>query len=231
MPREVCHHDRIALARRLANSIAEDLKHAVQERGAASLVVSGGSTPKPLFEELSRREIPWEQVHITLADERWVPASHQDSNEGLVRRHLLVGVAAMAQFVPLVNGATTPEEGQAATERALAAMPRPFDVLVLGMGSDGHTASLFPDAQELAVGLDPENPHLCLAVLPPEAPHPRLSLTLAALLASRRIVLHITGDEKWAVYQRALEGGAVDELPIRGVLRRGGEAVEVEWAP
>ncbi len=139
--------------------------------------------------------------------------------------------AATARFLPLKNAAETPEEGRGACETALGELRRPFDVLVLGMGGDGHTASLFPEAAELAAGLDPAGARLCLAVYPPTAPHPRMSLTLPALLASRRIVLHLTGEEKLRVYERALGEGAEEELPIRAVLRRAAERVELWWGP
>lgn len=218
------------LARELARSIAGDLAAAVDRRGAAALVVSGGSTPRPLFAALRRRELPWERVWVTLADERWVPAADAASNEALVRRHLLADAAAAARWLGLVNEAPTPEDGRDECERRLRALPRPFDVVVLGMGADGHTASLFPGAAELAAGLDPRSPRTCLAVHPARAPHPRLSLTLAALLDSRRIVLHITGEEKWAVYRRALEPGPAEELPIRAVLRGAGDRLQVYWA-
>ena len=223
--------DRLELARGLADSIAADLSTAIESRGEATLVVSGGSTPRPLFEELSRRPLAWDRVSVTLADERWVPVEDPASNEALVRRHLLTGEASGARWVGLVNEAATPEEGRDEIDRRLRSVPRPFDVLVLGMGGDGHTASLFPDAAELAEGLDTSHDRSCLAVRPPEAPHPRLSLTLAALLDSRRIVLHITGAEKWDVYQRALADGPVEELPIRAVLRGAADRVEIYWAP
>ncbi len=232
--------DRRQLARELARSLAADLEAAVAERGAATLVVSGGSTPAPLFAELRRRVLPWDRVSVTLADERWVAAGDPASNEGLVRRQLLAEEAAAARWVGLKNDAPTPEAGRDECERQLARLPRPFDAVVLGMGADGHTASLFPAAAELAAGLDPESSRLCLAVRPPAAPHPRLSLTLAALLQSRRIVLHITGEEKWSVYRRALGEGPEAELPIRAVLRQAvlrqsvphrAGGVEVYWAP
>jgi 6-phosphogluconolactonase len=230
-PHEVRYADRATLATALASSIATNLNYAIEARGTAGLVVSGGSTPMPLFQDLARKDIPWENVVVTLADERWVPADHEDSNERLVRTQLLTANAAAARFVGLFNEAATPEEGCAATERALVDLPHPIDVLVLGMGGDGHTASLFRGAHELAAALDLENPHRCLAVRPHAAPHPRLSLSLKALLASRRIVLHITGEEKWEVYRQALAEGPVEELPIRAVLRNAEPAVEVIWAP
>lgn len=223
------HRDPGALAAALAKSIATDLETAISERGAASLVVSGGSTPKPLFEQLSRHALAWDRVRVTLADERWVPADHEASNERLVRHHLLVAEAASAELISLKKPEPTPEAGRESCERALAAIPRPFDVVVLGMGGDGHTASLFPDAPELSAGLDRATHWTCLAVRPPAAPHPRMSLTLAAILDSRRLVLHVTGEQKRQVIERASELGPVEELPIRAVLASG--RVEVWWAP
>jgi 6-phosphogluconolactonase len=230
-PREYRYADREALASDLADAIAADLRVAVAARGAASLVVSGGSTPRPLFAALARIALPWEDVWVTLADERWVDADDEASNERLVRRHLRVGEAAGARLVGLRNAAPTPEAGREACEKSLAAVPRPFDVVVLGMGDDGHTASLFPGAPELAAGLDRGTDRLCLAVRPPAAPHPRMSLTLAAILGSRRLVVHISGEAKWEVYRQVKEPGPVEEAPIRAVLASGHEALAVYWAP
>lgn len=229
-PLENRFDDRETLAAKLAASVAADLEAAIASRGDATLVVSGGSTPRPFFQALARRPLDWDRVTVTLADERWVASEDEASNEALVRRELLVAEAAAARFLPLKNAAATPEEGRDACEAALSELRRPFDVLVLGMGGDGHTASLFPEAAELAAGLDPEGSRLCLAVRPRMAPHPRMSLTLPALLASRRIVLHLTGEEKLGVYERALRAGAEEELPIRGVLRRSADRVELWWA-
>lgn len=221
--------DRGALALELAQRVARDLRARIADAGSASLVVSGGSTPRPFFDQLCRQTLPWDRVRITLADERWLPADHPDSNERLVREALLRDHAHEATLIGLKTPHATPEEGREACEQALSAIPRPFDVVVLGMGGDGHTASLFPDAAELAAGLDPASERACLAVHPPAAPHPRMSLTLPALLDARRLVLHITGDGKWQVYQQALAPGPADELPVRAVLRSG--QVEVWWAP
>lgn len=230
-PRENRYEDRDTLARVLARSIADDLEAAVRARGTASLVVSGGSTPRPFFDALSRIPLPWDRVWVTVADERWVDAGDEASNERLVRRHLLVGEAAGARFVGLKNDAPAPEAGRDACESALAAIPRPFDAVVLGMGDDGHTASLFPGAPELAAGLDPDTDRLCLPVRPSAAPHPRMSLTLAAILGCRRLVVHIAGDGKWEVYRKAREAGSADEFPIRAVFESGHGGVEVFWAP
>ncbi|MEM6457265.1 MAG: 6-phosphogluconolactonase, partial [Acidobacteriota bacterium] len=224
--------NRQTLAETLAAQIADDLRAAVDQRGHASLIVSGGSTPVPLFDALcAQGDVPWAQVWITLADERWVPADHEDSNAHLVHTHLLQGAAADARFVGLyLDGIATPEMAHVKVTEALTVIPRPFDVVVLGMGTDGHTASLFPETQALSAGIDRNNHATCLAVRPRDAPHPRLSLTASALLDSRRRVLHITGDEKWAVYRHACERGPDRVLPIRAILRDD-RPTEVWWAP
>ncbi|HMN14023.1 MAG TPA: 6-phosphogluconolactonase, partial [Bellilinea sp.] len=144
---------------------------------------------------------------------------------------LLQGKAAAALFVPLWNGAATPTEAIAERTTALAALPRPIDALVLGMGEDGHTASLFPGAAGLAAALDPNSTALLAAIDPPAAPHPRLSLTLAALLDSRRIHLPIGGAAKQAVYRRARASGNSAQWPIAAVLRQARVPVRVYLAP
>jgi len=219
-----------ALAEQLAEQVIAGLRAAIAARGAASLVVSGGRTPLALFEALGSKQLLWERVWITLADERWVPLDSPDSNERVVREQLLVGVAQAARFVPLKNSAATPEQGVPAVAAAVAEMPRPFDVVILGMGEDGHTASWFPQSQQLAAALHPNSAALCAAVHPVTAPHPRMTLTLPALLASRRIVVHISGDAKWRVYQQACQGGPIEELPIRAVLRQTEVPVDVYWS-
>jgi len=223
--------DREALVAALAGEIKVDLEEAIAARGAASLVVSGGKTPARLFERLHDEKIDWPRTWVTLVDERWVETTSEDSNERLVREHLLIGPAAAAHFVGLKNPAVTPEAGADWVTRALTRVPHPFDVVVLGMGQDGHTASLFPGSMALARGLDPAAPPACIAVNALAAPHARVSLNLAALLDSRRIVLHIEGDAKWAVYQRARTPGAPAELPIRAVLQQKEVPVDVYWSP
>jgi 6-phosphogluconolactonase len=218
------------LASTLAQSIADDLRTAIAARGAASLVVSGGRTPAQMFAALALHALPWNKVWVTLADERWVDAPHADSNEALVRRTLLQHHAAAAHFVALKNSAATAKEGEADAVKKISAMPRPFDVVVLGMGDDGHFASLFPQAPQLSLGLDRTNKNLCIATDPITAPHARMSLTLSALLASRRIVIQLAGEGKWQVYQRALQAGAEKDLPIRAVIQQTKTPVEVYFA-
>ena len=184
--------DQDSLLSTIAEEVAGRLSAAVEERGSASLVVSGGRTPEALFQRLSRAEIPWSKVTVTLADERWVPESDPDSNAALVKRTLLQGRAAEARFLPLYGGEETPEAGQAACEQRLEEIERPFDLVLLGMGEDGHTASLFPGAANLQAALDPEGTGLCLPMRAPGAAQPRMTLTLPALLNSRNRLLLIT---------------------------------------
>ncbi len=223
--------DREALAAALAGELKVDLEEAIAARGQASLVVSGGKTPARLFAKLRDEKIDWTRSWVTLADERWVETTSEDSNERLVRETLLTGPAAAAHFVGLKNPAPTPEAGADWVSRALTRVPHPFDVVLLGMGGDGHTASLFPGSMALARGLDPAAPPGCIAVNALVAPHARVSLNLAALLDSRRIVLHIEGDEKWGVYQRARAAGTPAELPVRAILQQKEVPVDVYWAP
>jgi 6-phosphogluconolactonase len=230
MPVEQRFDSEESLAHALANSIAADLRVALHDRGSASLVVSGGRSPGQSLISLSRQALDWTRVWVTLADERWVDEDAADSNARLIRNHLLQNAAANANFVPLKNSATTPEQGETACERALEAVPRPFDIVLLGMGDDGHTASLFPRAPQLSQALATDSGKLCLGVDPVTAPHPRMTLTLPALLESRRIVVLFTGPGKWAVYQQALQPGPVAALPIRAVLHQRQVPVEVYWA-
>ena len=223
--------DREKLAEALAENISLLLQNAVNTKKNAVLVVSGGSTPKPLFVRLAQKEIPWNFITITLADERWVDPEHPDSNENLVRSYLLQDRAKSANFMALKNDMLTASAGEKKTDRRLAGLPSPFDVVVLGMGKDGHTASLFPDAPQLYQALDPENTAKCLAVDPPNTAHQRITMTLSALLAAERIFLHITGEEKMNVLHKALNGGPVKKMPIRSILLQKRTPVQIFWAP
>lgn len=223
--------DSATLVAVLAAQVAELLRAGIKARGRASLVVSGGSTPVPFFAALSELALDWKQVTITLADERWVDPAEADSNERLVRLHLLQNRAAAARFVGLKTVAPTAVQGEKECADRLALLPRPFDVLILGMGNDGHTASLFPQAARLGEALALDSGQLCMAITPPAAPHERMTLTLPALLHSRQIILHLVGAGKRAVYEKALANGPVAEMPIRAVLSQTTTPVTVFWAP
>lgn len=214
----------------LAAKIAADLNAAIAARGVASIAVSGGRTPAGMFKALSEQNVAWGKVVATLVDERWVPVDHADSNERTVRQNLLVGAASAIRFVSPVSSAATPHEGEAEIEARFAEIPTPFDVLILGMGDDGHTASLFPAASELE--------HACAAtsrvasVTPPVAPHKRITLTLPTIAQARDVIVHITGDGKKSLLQSAMtEQKPVTELyPIRRVLDAVSSNKHVFWA-
>ncbi len=229
------HERRFADVATLFDTLARDISGALQEglaggRGA-SLVVPGGHTPTPLFERLAKAELDWDDVWITLGDERWVDSSDVSSNERLVRQHLLKGNAAAAQFVGLHNSAASASSGAQASWSAVAELPRPFDFMLLGMGDDGHVASLFPNSPGLPQALDLSQPPGCVAMMAPAAPQERLSLNLRALLDSRRIAVLITGKDKWTTYQRARERGAVADMPVRALLQQQNVPLSVYWAP
>jgi 6-phosphogluconolactonase len=215
------------MAEALALRVAEALRAAVQQRGRALLVVSGGRSPVPFFECLARQELPWSKVQVSLADERWVPPSHADSNEALVRRHLLQGPAAQATMLGLYHPAQNLEEAACLAEQSVVGLPA-IDVLVLGMGDDGHTASLFPASANLPAALDPACPRRVLAMHAPAAPHERLSLTLPALTGAHLQLLAIQGASKLATLAHALQPGEAEELPIRALLHA---PLQVHWSP
>lgn len=223
--------DPVALAHALSGEIQVDLDEAIGARGVASLVVPGGRTPVRLLQQLSTEKVDWPKVWVTLCDERWVETSSNDSNERLIRDNLLSRLPAPAHFVGLKNPAPTPEAGADWAWRALSRVPHPYDVVLLGMGEDGHTASLFPGSLALARALDATAQPGCIAVNALTAPHARVTLNLAALLDSRRIVLHIEGETKWQVYLRARAPGSVAELPVRAILQQREVPVDVYWCP
>lgn len=221
---------RASLDDTLATYCADQLKTAIQQKGHAAMAVSGGSTPRAFFQILSGKELDWDKVTITLADERWVDNQDEASNERLVRENLLQRKAARAQFLPVKNAAASPHEGQQALAKQLRQLG-PMDLLILGMGTDGHTASLFPKASELSQAIDPDNAEPCQAVTPVTAPHKRMTMTLSWLLQSKDIILHITGSDKRYVLEHALRAGPTETPPIGVLLRRSPTPVKVYFAP
>lgn len=223
--------DMETLSRELAAQIAAGLTAAIGARGLASLVVSGGRSPVRLFEILRTQPLDWGRVCIALADERWVGPEDPASNERLVRDVLLKDHAASARFLGLKNGAPSPDLGAVSAWETFARVPRPFDVLVLGMGDDGHTASLFPGSPNLPSALNRAAAAGCVGMWSPAPPHPRLSLNLTALLDARRVVVLISGESKWRTYAAACAAGPVEDMPVRAVLRQSRTPVDVLWAP
>jgi len=218
---------REALDGALAGHLAAALRRDLAARGVASLAVSGGGTPKGMFTRLAQCELPWARVWVTLVDERWVPPDHPDSNERLVREHLLTGAASAARFVGLKTPAADARDGLAEAAGRLAALPLPLTAVVLGMGGDGHTASWFPRAGNLAELLDPAGGARLGACEPVSAPHQRITLTLPAVLDSREIALHITGADKRAVLGAAAARG----YPVAAITGQTATPATIWWAP
>lgn len=223
--------DQDAQAHALAFQIAAGLESAIKTHGVGSLVVSGGTTPVKLFQILRTMALDWGRVCVALADERWVEPSDPGSNEHLVRTELLQDRASKARFLGMKNGAPTPDIGAVSAWETFARVPRPFDAVVLGMGDDGHTASLFPRSPNLPSALNPAAAAGCVGMWAPVAPQPRMSLNLSALLDTRRVVILIAGDAKWRTYVTACAEGPVQDMPVRAVLRQTRTPVEVMWAP
>lgn len=222
---------RADLDQELASLAATTLTAAIETRGHGYLVVSGGSTPLGFFQALSQHQtLDWSKVTVTLADDRWVAPGHADSNETLVYENLLQNAASGATFASLYSGDETPEKGVATLEAKFAALPT-FDLVILGMGGDAHTASLFPNTPALTQGLDPQSPHALIAVHPTTAPHARISMTLARLLRTENLVLHITGANKSEVFEQAIapESHATD-MPIRAVALQQQTPLQVYYA-
>ena len=212
----------------LSQNIGEIIIKAIEERGRASLAVSGGSTPKPLLEELSLFDLDWSKVDLTLVDDRWVGSDHKDSNELLVKTHLIKNKAAKVNFVPLKNDAKSAKEGVSLSEDALKSITMPFDIVLLGMGSDGHTASLFPCSDELSIGMDLNtNSHL-VATTPKTAPYERISLTAKSIFEAKKVFLHLNGSAKLHTLEEAMSIRDSSKMPIYAFLERG---LDIFWSP
>ncbi|AZO09660.1 6-phosphogluconolactonase [Mesorhizobium sp. M3A.F.Ca.ET.080.04.2.1] len=221
--------DRQQLAAALAGQVAARLTSAIAKRGTALLAVSGGTTPAKFFAALSLMPIAWDNVTVTLIDERFVPPSSPRSNARLVAANLLQNKAAAARFVPLYHEAASIEEAAGSDSEALNSLPWPLDVAILGMGADGHTASFFPDADNLSALLDPSAQRIVLPVHAQSAGEPRLTLTMARIIAADFLALHIEGEDKRTAFEGAMGPGAAK--PIRKVLEAAPIPVEVFWAP
>ena len=207
----------------LADKIASELGEFLRRDGRASFCVPGGTTPGPVFDTLSGVDLDWANVAVFLNDERWVDETSPRSNTRLLRARLLRGHAAAAQFIPLYTPADRPEDVlDTLTDGLIPHLP--ISVLLLGMGADMHTASLFPGADHLAQALASDAPPL-MALRADAATEPRITLTAPTLKAAYRTHIVIRGAEKRAALERArtLPPG---EAPVRAVL----DTAIVHWA-
>lgn len=218
-----------SLVEALSHSIFVDLQEAIEERGKASLIVSGGSTPKPLFQKLSTLSLDWEKVSVGLCDERWIPAWDDDSNEHLVKTTLLQDKASKATFVGMYEENCEAEEAEQLCSQKIKEKLFPFDVVILGMGTDAHTASLFPHNVKLEQAFDLESEALCVAIEPTTAPYMRMSLTRKALLSAEHLYLHFEGKEKQAVYAEVVAGDDSYAMPIRSIVNQYDKQIKVYY--
>lgn len=204
--------DRAQATAAAAKLLEAALRDRLSRDREATFAVSGGTTPEPVFHALAERPLPWERISVTLTDERCVPATDPASNEGLLRRSLLQGTARAARFVPL-------------SDEGVAHLPQRLAAVLLGMGEDGHFASLFPDAANLSEGLALPGGSSVMDVRTAASPHPRRSLTLARLLATDRLLLLAFGEAKRAVLEHP------GTTPVATLLSQRACPPEILWAP
>ncbi|MBO9490625.1 6-phosphogluconolactonase [Endozoicomonas sp. G2_1] len=219
---------RTEIDQRLAAEVAETLSKAISEKGRASIAVSGGSTPKGFFQALSNYDLAWHKITVTLADERWVEFADQASNTRLVHEALLQNNAQAAQFFQLKRDGELTEQTLESIHREAVESLLPFDVLILGMGEDGHTASLFPCSTEIEQGLS--TTAAVLKVEPTTAPHQRISFSFDALQQAGKTVLHICGDSKKTVLEQAIANRDNKKMPISAFLHHPSNELDIYWA-
>ncbi|RZF92774.1 6-phosphogluconolactonase [Pseudoalteromonas sp. CO302Y] len=222
------------LTAELSSSLEQSLVSGIKQDGRAVLMVSGGSSPAPAYKHLSNLELDWANIDVAMVDERWVDASHEKSNEAFIKSTLLQNQGAAANFITMKNSAATAKKGVAECEAAYQSLKRPFDVTILGMGPDGHTASLFPHAEGLEHGLATNDLVCAINAIESDVTGKiteRMTLTLAAIADSKVVKLLISGEEKLEVYKQAKQGGVVADMPLRAVLNHPTINIEVYWAP
>lgn len=210
----------------LTEQISQQLRSGIAESQTASIALSGGRSPIPLFGQLSQQNLDWDKVTATLVDDRWLPETEDDSNGRLVRQHLLQNQAAAANFIGLYQDGVDAYDGQETCNQRLSTLPDQLDCIVLGMGNDGHTASLFPCSDDLATALS--STQNCAAVTPTTAPHARMTLTPHRLLQSKLRILLMTGEDKLATLEQALADTTIETMPIRLFLQ---QPLTIYWAP
>lgn len=213
----------------------ETLAHAIATNGKAGFFVSGGSTPAPLYERLAQSDLDWPQINVALVDERWVEPDDNSSNQRFIESSLLQGNASSAKFTPMKNPQATAKAGLETTAKAYEAIDSLWDLTILGMGNDGHTASIFPHCEGLSEALDTDSSAKLSAIMANKSEVTgdnleRMTLSMAGLMASRSLVLLITGQSKLDVYRQALESNDAQSTPISAVLQQQKVPVHVYWS-
>ncbi|HST90797.1 MAG TPA: 6-phosphogluconolactonase [Brevundimonas sp.] len=225
--------DRSSWAAACAVRLTDALSGAVTAEGAAFFAGAGGSTPEPIYRAMAQAPLDWSRVTTTLVDERAVPEASPDSNAALLKRTLLTGPAAVARFIPLFSDQITVDRAALLATHALNGVSRPLDAVLLGMGEDGHIASMFPENPALEQLLALNNPPLVLAVhrsRSTAAPQQdRLSLNLPWLACAGRVVLALTGARKREVFEREAGSGALSSPIAQLIAARAGRSFDVLW--
>jgi 6-phosphogluconolactonase len=219
---------REALVESLKQDIVDALSDAIAQKGFATLVLSGGSTPVELLKRLSVVEFAWEKVRVTLVDERWVDTSSEKSNEKLVRTHFLVNNAKNARFFHLKTDGKYAKDSLTTVGVTLEKLSHELDVVVLGMGLDGHTASFFPHSKELEHALSTDD--LVCATTATLEPKERITLSRSYLISATHLFLHIEGKEKKEVFTRASKSDDVSSMPIIAMMQQTQPLLEVYYA-
>ncbi|WP_411820595.1 6-phosphogluconolactonase [Hyphococcus formosus] len=231
----ISFESRQQMAERVADLVEVHLSRALLERKTAQLAASGGSTPAGLYKTLAERDVAWDRVMVPLVDERWVAPGEPGSNETFVRKMLQQNKAQKAQIVGLWSDSASSSDGVDVAAEKLNDAGAELDVAILGMGNDGHTASWFPHAEGLETALSEEDGAIVAAVKAKESEVTgshldRLTMTLGHVKRARCVCLLITGDEKKATLQRAIERGPIEEMPVRAILNARPD-IWICWAP
>lgn len=211
-----------------SQEIADKLQAGINTNGSATLLVSGGNTPKPMFLMLSNKDIEWNKVNIALVDDRWVELSDAASNEAMVNNALLINKASVANFVGMKTEHKNAFDAVSEVSNKFNDFKRPFDVVILGMGEDGHTASIFPCCAQLDEALTTDKD--IMATEPTTAPHQRMTFTKSALLNSKQLYLHLVGESKEAVLLNVAAGDDEKQAPIRAFLNQSNVPMSVMLA-
>ncbi|MGB0204379.1 MAG: 6-phosphogluconolactonase [Neptuniibacter sp.] len=211
----------------LSEKIESIITDAVKEQKEASIALSGGSTPVPMLQALSKKKLPWDKLTVALVDDRWVPPSHKDSNEALVTKYLLDNNAKKAEFIGFWKEGTDAFSAETECNAKLTTrLPDMLDCVVLGMGNDGHTASLFPEAPQLSHALNTKA--ACCLTTPMTAPHDRMTMSATRLLSSKHRFLHLKGEDKLETLKSAISDTDITSMPIRLFLNH---PLTIFWSP
>ncbi len=220
---------RTELVEELSANIISMLRQGIDERDEGSMLLSGGSTPAQLYEKMSNTNFDWEKVWFAPTDERWVGPGHADSNEKMIRNTLLVNKARAAHYIGLKVEGENPIACSPAVEEKLKKMPMPFDAVLLGMGEDGHFASLFPYLDDTKKAMDLDGSSLCYPIRRDGDEHDRITMSYKAILSTRNIILLFFGKSKLAVFEQAVKNVS-EHLPISYLLNQSNVPVTLYWA-